>query len=70
MVGKAGSNGRISVGFYMCNIGPQIKSCYNFCPTSTIKIRSFTGLECRSAPDENTVFKLSKLSRMYALKSI
>ena len=50
VVGKAGSSGRISVGFYICNIGPQINNlklkwlCYNFCPTSTIKIRSFTGL--------------------------
>ena len=50
VVGKAGSSGQISVGFYLCNIGPQINNlklkwlCYNFCPTSTIKIRSFTGL--------------------------
>ena len=50
VVGKASSNGRISVGFYICTIGPQINNLklkrlrYNFCPTSTIKIRSFTGL--------------------------
>ena len=50
VVEKPGFNARISVGFYTCTIGPQISNlelkrlCHNFCPTSTIKIRSFTGL--------------------------
>ena len=42
VVEKAGSNGRISVGFYICTIGPQIdilklkRLCYNFCPNSFV----------------------------------
>ena len=62
VVGKVGSNGRISVGFYTCTIGLQINNlelkrlCYNCCPTSTIKIRSFTGLS------EVTLLSLEQLS--------
>ena len=59
MVVKAGSNGGISVRFYICTIGPQISNlklkqfCYNFCTTSTIKIRSFTGLVTKLKLEEN-----------------
>jgi len=67
VVRKAGSNGWISVGFYICTIGPQINNlklkrlCYNFCPTSTIKIRSFsdyTGI----FPDD---WKLAKVTPIF-----
>ena len=48
VVEKAGSNGEMSVGFYICTIGPQIdilklkRLCYNFCPTSVIRLLDYT----------------------------
>ena len=47
VVEKAGSNGDISVGFYICTIGPQIailklkRLCYNFCATSVIRLLDY-----------------------------
>ena len=48
VIEKAGSNGGMSVGFYICTIGPQIdilklkRLCYNFCPTSVIRLLDYT----------------------------
>ena len=43
----------MSVGFYICTIGPQIdilklkRLCYNFCPTSVIRLLDYCGIWTR-----------------------